>query len=401
MTEPLSDIPLDFILDDAGAPGTGPTPRRVLVVDDDPDFAESLVGLLQMEGYEAALARNAEVAEAHLREHRVAVALIDLRLDLGSGIDLIRSLHQSAPDLVTVMITAYASIDTAIEAMKAGAYDYLSKPFYTEDLLATLERCFERIRLVEERRRAEDRLRQIQRMEAIGQLTSGVAHDFNNVLAVLYGNLNWMRERTDDPSLREMIDDALDAARAGSEMTERLLALGRLPISQSLPTDLTEVLPAFARVLGRTLGEAVTIDLALPAFLHPIEIDRGQFESGLLNLALNARDAMPEGGTLRFEAANLVIAPEDARVASGLRPGPYVLLSVIDTGEGMPPAIARRALEPFFTTKPPGYGSGLGLTMVDGFVRQAGGRIGLTSMQGRGTRINLYFPALTAKPSPS
>jgi signal transduction histidine kinase len=401
MTEPLSDIPIDFILDDAGAPGTGPTPRSVLVVDDDPDFAESLVGLLQMEGYEAALARNAEVAEAHLREHRVAVALIDLRLDLGSGIDLIRSLHQSAPDLVTVMITAYASIDTAIEAMKAGAYDYLSKPFYTEDLLATLERCFERIRLVEERRRAEDRLRQIQRMEAIGQLTSGVAHDFNNVLAVLYGNLNWMRERTDDPSLREMIDDALDAARAGSEMTERLLALGRLPISQSLPTDLTEVLPAFARVLGRTLGEAVTIDLALPAFLHPIEIDRGQFESGLLNLALNARDAMPEGGTLRFEAANLVIAPEDARVASGLRPGPYVLLSVIDTGEGMPPAIARRALEPFFTTKPPGYGSGLGLTMVDGFVRQAGGRIGLTSMQGRGTRINLYFPALTAKPSPS
>lgn len=401
MTGPASDIPVDFILDDAGAPGTGPTPGSVLVVDDDPDFAESLVGLLQMEGFAAALARNAEAAEAHLREHRVAVALIDLRLDLGSGIDLIRSLRQSTPDLVTVMITAYASIDTAIEAMKAGAYDYLSKPFYTEDLLATLERCFERIRLVEERRRAEDRLRQIQRLEAIGQLTSGVAHDFNNVLSVLYGNLNWMRERTGDPSLREMIDDALDAARAGSEMTERLLALGRLPISQSMPTDLSNVLPAFARVLGRTLGEAVTIDLALPGALHPIEIDRGQLESALLNLALNARDAMPEGGKLRFEAANLVIAPEDARVASGLRPGPYVLLSVIDTGQGMPPAIARRALEPFFTTKPPGYGSGLGLTMVDGFVRQAGGRIGLTSTQGQGTRINLYFPALTAKPSPS
>ncbi len=402
MTGSASDIPVDFILDDAGAPGAGLSSRSVLVVDDDPDFAESLVGLLQMEGYEAALARNAETAEAHLRQHRVHVALIDLRLDLGSGIDLIRSLRQSAPDLVTVMVTAYASIDTAIEAMKAGAYDYLSKPFYTEDLLATLERCFERIRLVEERRRAEDRLRQIQRMEAIGQLTSGVAHDFNNVLAVLYGNLNWMRERIgDDAALREMVDDALDAARAGSEMTERLLALGRLPISQSLPTDLSEVLPAFARVLGRTLGETVTIDLELPPALHAIEIDRGQLESGLLNLALNARDAMPEGGTLRFEAANLLIAPEDPRIASGLRPGPYVLLSVIDTGQGMPPAIARRALEPFFTTKPPGYGSGLGLTMVDGFVRQAGGRIGLASTLGRGTRINLYFPALTAKPSPS
>lgn len=402
MTGSASDIPVDFILDDAGPPAAAPSPRSVLVVDDDPDFAESLVGLLQMEGYEAALARNAEAAEAVLRQRRIAVALIDLRLDLGSGLDLIRGLHQSAPDLVTVMITAYASIETAIEAMKAGAYDYLSKPFYTEDLLATLERCFERIRLVEERRRAEDRLRQIQRIEAIGQLTSGVAHDFNNVLSVLYGNLNWMRERIgDDAALREMIDDALDAARAGSEMTERLLAFGRLPISQSLPSDLNELLPGFVRVLRRTLGDTVIVDLAPPAPIDLIEIDPGQLESSLLNLALNARDAMPDGGTLRFEAANVAIVPEDPRVASGLRPGPYVLLSVIDTGNGMPAAILRRALEPFFTTKPPGYGSGLGLTMVDGFVRQAGGRIGLASPQGQGTRVNLYFPAFTARPAPS
>lgn len=402
MTGSASDIPVDFILDDAGPPAAAPSPRSVLVVDDDPDFAESLVGLLQMEGYEAALARNAEAAEAVLRQRRIAVALIDLRLDLGSGLDLIRGLHQSAPDLVTVMITAYASIETAIEAMKAGAYDYLSKPFYTEDLLATLERCFERIRLVEERRRAEDRLRQIQRMEAIGQLTSGVAHDFNNVLSVLYGNLNWMRERIgDDAALREMIDDALDAARAGSEMTERLLAFGRLPISQSLPSDLNGLLPGFVRVLRRTLGDTVIVDLAPPAPIDLIEIDPGQLESSLLNLALNARDAMPDGGTLRFEAANVAIVPEDPRVASGLRPGPYVLLSVIDTGNGMPAAILRRALEPFFTTKPPGYGSGLGLTMVDGFVRQAGGRIGLASAQGQGTRVNLYFPAFTARPAPS
>lgn len=395
----MSDIPTDFILDD-GAPGTGTAPRRsVLVVDDDADFAESLVGLLQMEGYEASLARNAPAAEAILRERRIAVALIDLRLDLGSGVDLIRSLRQTAPDLVTVMITAYASIETAIEAMKAGAYDYLSKPFYTEDLLATLDRCFERIRLVEERRRAEDRLRQLQRMEGIGQLTSGLAHDFNNVLSVLVGNLHWMRERLDDESaLREMVDDALDAARAGSEMTERLLAFGRPLSSEATPTDLGQALPAFARVLGRTLGDQIAIDLAVAPETDRIEIDRSQLESSLLNLALNARDAMPEGGTLRFEAANLVVAPEDSRVASGLRPGPYVLLSVIDTGQGMPTAILRRALEPFFTTKAPGYGSGLGLTMVDGFVRQAGGRLGLASSPGQGTRVNLYFPALAARP---
>lgn len=394
----MSDIPTDFILDD-GAPGAGTAPRRsVLVVDDDADFAESLVGLLQMEGYDAALARNAQAAETMLREHRIAVALIDLRLNLGSGVDLIRSLHQTAPDLVTVMITAYASIDTAIEAMKAGAYDYLSKPFYTEDLLATLDRCFERIRLVEERRRAEDRLRQLQRMEGLGQLTSGLAHDFNNVLSVLVGNLHWMRERlNDEPALREMVDDALDAARAGSEMTERLLAFGRPPSGEATLTDLAKALPAFARVLGRTLGDAIAIDLRVAPETAPIEIDHSQLESSLLNLALNARDAMPDGGTLRFEAANLTVAPEDSRVASGLRPGPYVLLSVIDTGQGMPTAILRRALEPFFTTKAPGYGSGLGLTMVDSFVRQAGGRLGLSSSPGQGTRVNLYFPALAMR----
>ena len=390
-----SDIPADFILDDAAPAGAAAPLRSVLVVDDDPDFAESLVGLLQMEGYEAALARTAPAAEAIIRERRIAVALVDVRLDLGSGVDLVRSLHRSAPDLVTVMVTAYASIETAIEAMKAGAYDYLSKPFYTEDLLATLDRCFERIRLVEERRRAEDRLRQLQRMEAIGQLTSGVAHDFNNVLSVLVGNLHWMREQLGDhKALREMVDDALDAAKAGSEMTERLLALGRLPMTESAATDLSQVLPAFARVLRRTLGDAITIDIDVAADADLIEIDRGQFEGSLLNLALNARDAMPEGGRLRFEVANLTIPPEDARVASGLRPGPHVLLSVIDTGQGMPAAILRRALEPFFTTKPPGYGSGLGLTMVDSFVRQAGGRLGLSSTQGQGTRVNLYFPAL-------
>lgn len=393
-----SDIPADFILDDK-APGTPTVLRRsVLVVDDDADFAESLVGLLQMEGYEALLARNAEAAEATLNEHRVAVALIDLKLDLGSGIDLIRSLRQTAPDLVTVMITAYASIETAIEAMKAGAYDYLSKPFYSEDLLATLERCFERIRLVDDRRRAEDRLRQLQRMEAIGQLTSGLAHDFNNVLSVLAGNLHWMRERVnDDPALREMVDDALDAARAGAEMTERLLAFSRPPATATASTDLAELLPAFTRVLGRTLGDQIAIDLAVSPGTDPIEIDRGQLESSLLNLALNARDAMPEGGRLHFDTANLVVAPDDARVASGLRPGSYVRLSVIDTGQGMPPAILARALEPFFTTKAPGYGSGLGLTLVDSFVRQAGGRLGLSSTPGEGTRINLYFPALAAR----
>jgi signal transduction histidine kinase len=393
-----SDVSTDFIHDDASLISAADAVRSVLVIDDDVDFGESLVGLLQMEGYEAALVRDATAALRAISERSVAVALVDVRLGLDSGVDLVRQLRQVAPELVAVMITAYASIETAIEALKAGAYDYLSKPFYTEDLLATLQRCFERIRLLNEGRRAEDRLRQTQRMEAIGQLTTGVAHDFNNVLSVLFGNLHWMREQLDDrPALQQMVDDALDAARAGSEMTERLLELGRLRSANSEPTDLRAVVPAVARMLSRTLGEEIAIELKLPVEIDLVDIDRRQFETSLLNLAINARDAMPDGGTLRFESANLVIAADDARVASGLRPGAYVILSVLDSGHGMPAAVLRRALEPFFTTKPPGNGSGLGLAMVDSFVRRSGGRLGISSEAGRGTRVNLYFPSLTAK----
>lgn len=397
----MSDIRTDFINDDTLPAAAAATPRSVLVVDDDADFGESLVGLLRMEGYDACLARDEPTALTLVSERRIAVALVDVRLGLGSGVDLIRSLRQTSPDLVAVTVTAYASIETAIEALKAGAYDYLSKPFYTEDLLATLERCFERISLVEERRRAEDRLRQIQRMEAIGQITSGVAHDFNNVLSVLYGNLNWMRERlTADPALLEMVDDALDAARAGSEMTERLLAFGRMRSADSVVTDLREALPPLIRLLRRTLGETIAVDLTLSDKVDLVEIDRGHLEASLLNLAINARDAMPDGGSLRFEVANLAIEPEDERIAAGLKPGPHVVLSALDTGHGMSPAVLRRALEPFFTTKPPGNGSGLGLAMVDSFVRRVGGRLGIASASGHGTRVNLYFPSAPATTLP-
>ncbi len=393
-----SDVSANFIHDDTSLISVAEAVRSVLVVDDDADFGESLVGLLQMEGYEVALARDAAAALRAIGEKPIAVALVDVRLGLDSGVDLVRQLRQVAPDLVAVMITAYASIETAIEALKAGAYDYLSKPFFTEDLLATLERCFERIRFLNEGRRAEDRLRQTQRMEAIGQLTTGVAHDFNNVLSVLYGNLHWMREQLDDrPAIQQMVDDALDAARAGSEMTERLLELGRLRSANSEPTDLGTVVPAVGRILCRTLGDDIAFVHNLRAAIVLFDFDRRQFESSLLNLAINARDAMPDGGTLRFEAANLVIAADDARVASGLRPGPYVILSVLDSGHGMPAAVLRRALEPFFTTKPPGNGSGLGLAMVDSFVRRSGGRLGISSEAGRGTRVNLYFPSLPAR----
>ncbi|WP_048648219.1 response regulator [Nitratireductor soli] len=390
-----NDLPADVI-------GEGPLPevageaeeKSVLIVDDDVDFAASLAGLLRLEGYGVRVAHDPQQALAELERQRLAVALVDVRLGTGSGVDLVRDFRQHNPDLVCVMVTAYASIDTAVEALQAGAYDYLCKPFHSEDLLATLSRCFERIRLLEEKRLAAERLGQKQRMEAMGQLTSGIAHDFNNVLAVLLSNLRWLEERlADRPELAELVADALDATKSGSDLTTRLLNFGSQRLEDMTVVSLAVELPPLMRMLGRTLDDAVSISLTVAGDLHPVQLPSGQLETSLLNLALNARDAMPDGGSLHFDARNLTVKPEDARVASGLLPGRYVLLSVTDTGQGMPLAVRRRALQPLFSTKPPGQGSGLGLPMVDGFVRQVGGRLGIVSAPGKGTCINLYLPA--------
>lgn len=390
-----NDLPADVIGEGPPPEGEGETDlHRVLIVDDDMDFAASLAGLLQLEGYDVHVAHEPQQALAELERRRPEVALVDVRLGTGNGVDLVRDFRQRNPDLVCVMVTAYASIDTAVEALQAGAYDYLCKPFHSEDLLATLNRCFERIRLLEEKRLAAERLGQKQRMEAMGQLTSGIAHDFNNVLAVLLSNLRWLEERvTDRPDLAELVADALDATKSGSDLTARLLSFGRQRVDEVSVVSLAEELPPLMRMLRRTLDDAVSISLDMAGDLHPVQLPSGQLETSLLNLALNARDAMPDGGSLHFDARNLSVKPEDARVASGLLPGPYVLLSVTDTGQGMPLAVRRRALQPLFSTKPPGQGSGLGLAMVDGFVRQAGGRLGIVSTPGKGTCINLYLPA--------
>ncbi|WP_395451110.1 sensor histidine kinase [Aminobacter sp. UC22_36] len=389
-----TDLQIDFIGDDVIPHGTElAEKKRVLIVDDDEDFAASLAGLLDLEGYQAIVAHDPLSAQAALATHQPAVALVDVRLGVGNGVDLVRAFRQQSPDLVCLMVTAYASVETAVEALQAGAYDYLCKPFYSADLLATLERCFERTRLMEEKRLVAERLGQMQRIEAMAQLTGGIAHDFNNILAVLLGNLRWLQEHVQGaPQQAQMVDDALEAIKAGTELTARLLNFGRQEGGGTVLVSLHQALPDLMRVLRRTLDDKVSITLQLADDLHEVEVHPAQLETSLLNLAFNARDAMPDGGKLRFEACNFVVRPDDARVASGLLPGQYVVLSVIDTGHGMPVAVRRRALEPLFSTKPAGKGSGLGLPMVDGFVRQSGGRLGISSKLDEGTRINMYLP---------
>jgi signal transduction histidine kinase/DNA-binding response OmpR family regulator len=667
MSEPPADI----------ADGSGAGARHVMLVDDDPDLADSLAGLLRLEGYRVAVAHSRDEALASQATEPAQVALVDIRLGRDNGVDLVRELRDRHPELVAVMMTAYASLDATVAALRAGAYDYLSKPFLSEQLLATLDRCFERSdllamrrqaqaalearnraledlnarltavlssvreisvsdsvdaiaesllnavmrdleaaggavywsesggfrrgdsgagyagfiapgafpglvaeaiatrmpvsggasdglakvldagmaeaaivapladgdgaafaliivhavpgrrfdrrdlgvthiltsfgtevmhsarmhenlarseellrRIVEhspsaialsdlhgahllvndrfaewfvksnaaeawpdnlsdaailrsgvaatremtiaspngapqhllvtrfpvvdggrgpsgfgaiatditDRRIADERWRQAQRMEAMGQLTGGIAHDFNNLLAVVLGNLRLIETKSGGSAeLGELVADALDATRSGIDLVGRLLAFGRGQPLQPEATDIAQLVRRVARLLQRTLGEAISIRTDLAADPWSARIDRGQLEASVLNLAINARDAMPEGGDLTISVHNAILDANAVRDEPGAAPGRYVTLAVSDTGVGMSPEVQRTAAQPFFTTKSTGQGSGLGLSMVYGFVRQSGGHLRIDSAPGQGTTVTLFFPALAPR----
>jgi PAS domain S-box-containing protein len=248
------------------------------------------------------------------------------------------------------------------------------------------------VRDVTGEQRREEELRQAQRLEALGQLTGGIAHDFNNLLAVISGNLQLIEMRLQDEQLRRYLSEAERAAEMGARLNQRLMTFGRqralAPIASNLNDPVTHIL----ELIRRTIGEHITVTIALAKDLWPTLVDASEIENAILNLAINARDAMPNGGTLVIETENVVIDKDGAR--EELLPGSYVRLSVSDTGSGMSPEILARAFEPFFTTKEPGKGTGLGLASVYGFVKQSGGHITLYSEVGRGTTANIYLPKL-------
>jgi PAS domain S-box-containing protein len=244
-----------------------------------------------------------------------------------------------------------------------------------------------------EKRTTEDMLRQAQKMEAVGQLTGGVAHDFNNILMVILANVE---ELLEDESLsghqRGMLDSIATSGQRAAELTRRLLAFSRKQPLHPQPTSLADLVAGIDQMLRRTLGERIEISVAIANELWTTIIDRAQLESALLNLCVNARDAMPDGGKLLIECANAELDHDYARANAGVLPGQYVMLAVSDSGSGMAPEVLRKVFEPFFTTKGVGKGTGLGLSMVYGFVKQSNGHIKIYSEIGQGTTVRVYLP---------
>jgi signal transduction histidine kinase/ActR/RegA family two-component response regulator len=252
---------------------------------------------------------------------------------------------------------------------------------------------------IQQRETAEMRLRQVQKMEALGQLTGGMAHDFNNMLAIVVGNLEMgMRQtgRTDE-ALREVMSRALNAANRGADLTKRLLAFSRMQPLRPKSIDVNDCVRSMLMILQRTLGEDITIDTTLAPGLWRVFIDRPQLESALLNLAVNSRDAMKNGGRLTLETSNTYLDQNFADTHAEVTPGQYVLVTVTDTGTGMAPEVTRRAFDPFFTTKEPGQGTGLGLSQVHGFIKQSRGHVQIYSEMGVGTTVKMYLPRTSAQ----
>jgi two-component system, cell cycle sensor histidine kinase and response regulator CckA len=373
---------------------------RILLVDDDPQ-ARALIEMALADAPFAAIIDVVMTVRAGLErisadEHDVF--LIDQQLPDGTGLSVIQTAKARGVHKPFILLTGYGSGALDQEAWREGAADYVEKHLVGALLERSIRyalRTWQAGRLLHDR---DEQLRQAQKMEAIGRLAGGVAHDFNNLLTAIIGYTDLLAERIDpgDQTGRDVAEIRKAADRAAA-LTRQLLAFSRKQFLNPTVLDLNETASGMLQMLPRVIGEHIQTTVALAGDLARVKADASQMEQVLVNLVLNARDAMPMGGVLTIETANVTLTDTRIRAENlALEPATYVMLAITDTGSGMDAATRARAFEPFFTTKPKGKGTGLGLATVYGIVEQSGGGISITSAPGRGTTIRIYLPATRA-----
>jgi signal transduction histidine kinase len=365
--------------------------RIVLLVEDSPGDARLLREMFKEQGsprMELIHVERMSAAEKHLAEHDVDIILLDLGLPDAQGLAAVRRARAAAPDVALVVLTGLDDDVLAAQTLQEGAQDYLTKgQIDARGLLRSL-------RYAVERKTTDDKLRHSLKMEAVGQLTGGIAHDFNNLLAVILGNVEMAKKRvTLDRKMSSWLENAQRAAELGGDLTRRLLAFSRKQTLLPQRVDIHHLADDAINLLRRTLGATIRIEAKFDAEPSFAIVDPGQLENALLNLGLNARDAMPNGGVLSISTSKVVLDLDYTRRHRDVAAGAYKVIAISDSGTGMTEEVKARAFEPFYTTKEVGKGSGLGLSMVYGFVKQSGGHVTIHSEAGEGTTISLFLPA--------
>jgi len=376
--------------------------EKILFVDDDSNLLASYQRQLRSHYAVDTSSNGQQGLEAISRQGPYAIVVSDYRMPGMDGVQFLSRVRELAPDSVRMLLTGYADLQTAIEAVNRGnIFRLLTKPCPSDTLTCALAAGAEQYRLmIAERERVEkekafleEQLRQAQKMEAIGSLAGGVAHDFNNFLTVINttSQLALMELKSCDPS-REKFESIQKVGERAATLTQQLLAFSRRQVVEMKILDLNTLLRELEKMLVRLIGEDIELKLVLDKNLGKVHADPGQIGQVILNLVVNARDAMPSGGKLTIETVNKELNSEYVFPQAGQTPGRYVMLSVSDTGMGMTPEIQEKIFEAFFTTKEKGKGTGLGLSIVYGIMKQSRGDIKVYSKPGQGTTFKIYLP---------
>ncbi len=375
-------------------------PLRVLMVEDSEDDAALLGRELRRGGYEVTLQRVDSSAgmSAAIEREKWDLVICDYSMPHFSGTDALRLLRAKDSEVPFIFVSGTIGEDTAVDALKLGAQDYLMKD-NLKRLVPAIQRELREVEQRRERKRLETEVQRLQKFEAIGRVAGGVAHDFNNALGVILG---WAQMAHDEAPagspLQEKLQTILDQTLRTAGLTSQLLAFARRQILQPRDIDLNDLVSDTASLLQGVIGEQIEIKVSLTPDPRVIRADATQIEQVLMNLCLNARDAMPQGGRLLIQTQDVEISDDFNRVHSYAAPGRYGLLAVSDTGVGMDAATLDRIFEPFFTSKETGRGTGLGLATVYGIVKQHGGFVNVYSELEQGTIFRVYLPASSGVP---
>ncbi len=378
---------------------------RILIVDDEPRMTDSIKANLEGRGFGIDTCNQATEALDLLQESAYDVALLDVKMPGLSGFDLLDALDRDRVETVFIIMTGDASLESAIEAVRKGASDYIRKPFDSDELFIRVNNALKQKQLQDERKQFESeklllekQLRQSQKMEAIGTLAGGIAHDFNNILSIILGNTELAKAVVPEwNEARENLEKILTASNRAKELINQLLSFTRQTEYERKPLELKSIITESLKLLRASLPSNIVMRQDVPQASLTVRGDSTQIHQIMMNLCTNAAHAMEENGGV------LEVKLETATVVSGtvgntdLEPGPYVVIRVADTGHGIDPAIRDRIFDPYFTTKEPGKGTGMGLAVVHGIVKNHGGAIEIFSRPNVKTEFQVYLPIVRAE----